>query len=126
MIEMVKVVGETYAKLGYESFLNEEYAEASKNFAQALEADPSNAEWQRMSDLSRRNTIARADLVIPSRVFFERVGLLSGPAPGALPTHAKEVEPQSFLRSIGRALGDGCGVVGTAIMTVLTAAVGKL
>ncbi len=117
---------EQKALLALAYFHQEDYANASTFYQQALELEPNNADWEDMASLADENVAAGAHLTIPPYRTFNKDALLAGPNPGTLPTPGPKPPAPTGFREFEIVLGNGLGVVCTAVMEGVTEAYGGL
>lgn len=110
--------GEAHALLALAYFHSEQYTAAEEQCNLALRYDPDNAEWQGLHRQASANSLAEVNVFVPDLTFFERDRLLAKATvpPGALPTPPPASPSTDMLRRIRLVLGNGLGVIASALM----------
>jgi hypothetical protein len=120
--------GESAALLGLAYFQSERYADATRWYSAAVELQPANDDWRRMSALAQANDTAEVHEHVPDPHYFDREDLLGPPTvrPGSLPAGPAPIPERSSGRELLRIVGDGLGVVVTAGFDGLTQLWGRI
>jgi hypothetical protein len=114
--------------LGLAYFHQEQYGLASVAYAEAVQLDPSRAEWQELWQQARDNELAEVNVPVPEVYYFERELLLQPPTieAGVLPAPPPPPPPPGGIRRIRTALGNGLGVLSAATMEFLSQGWGSI
>lgn len=120
--------GEGHALLALAYFYSEQYAAAEKECALALNYDPANADWLDLRQRAAANALAEVNVFVPDLSFFERERLLAKAIvpPGALPLAPLPSPAPGGLKRLRLVLGNGLGVVASALMGGATELYGRL
>jgi tetratricopeptide (TPR) repeat protein len=113
---------ECLALLGLAYYQRQQYDEAAKRYAAALQQDATNQDWQEMLHRANANTTAEVHVFVPDRQYFVRDVLLAPSVipPGELPTSGSTPRQPRWEEKIRRKLGTVVGWVATGLMYVAT------
>ena len=116
------------AQLGLAHYHNEQYVDAAVYFEKALQLQPGNTDWEELLFQSKNNHLSEVEVPIPEIYYFDKETLLSKPsiAAGSLPSNPVPAPPPGILKRIRLSMGNGLGVVFTAVMEVTTTVYGTL
>jgi len=112
---------------GLAHYMAEEYGEAARLFAAALQREPGHPDWERLRLLAEANAAAEIQHPVPERYHFEREKLLARPTTrdGDLPSPPPRLVRRLDQRIL-RAAGNFLGSILTAMMHVAISTVGTL